>query len=483
MSAFRLLAVAALTLALAAPAFARDPSRTRLLAAPDPAKAGETVTLTAEVDGLGGGAPTGKVSFSDGSVALGSGTLSSIGTGHGTLATGYGHICALTSTGGVSCWGANARGQLGDGTSVNRATPVAVSGLSSGVVAITASRFDHTCALTQAGAVECWGDNSKGQLGDGTTIRRHTPVAVSGLSSGVVAIAAGHFHSCALTSGGAVKCWGLDTLGQLGDDGVDYLQSTPRSVVGLSSGVVAITAGGYHSCALTSAGAVKCWGWDTYGQLGDGTSRRLHYTPLAVKGLSSGVVAIAAGHVHTCALTSSGAVKCWGRNNYGQLGDGTRTGRRAPVDVATLSNSVVAIGTGSRHSCAVTSAGDGKCWGSNYDGQLGDGSKTDRLTPDRVSFLHGVTAIGGGVNYTCASTNAGFVRCWGDNRWGQLGNGTYDRGRYTPRNVPGFTALVRARASLSTSALTVGTHVLKASFPFDANHLRSNASRELTVVP
>ncbi|MBY6242726.1 chromosome condensation regulator RCC1 [Methylosinus sp. Sm6] len=472
MSAFRFFAVAALSLALAAPASARDPSRTRLLAAPNPSKAGQAVKLAAEVDGLGRGAPTGSVSFADGSASLGSATLSSVGTGLGTLAAGERHICALTSTGGVSCWGSNSDGQLGDGTSVGRLAPVAVSGLSSGVVAITAGDF-HTCALTHAGAAKCWGSNFFLQLGDASGLDRRTPTSVVGLSSGVVALAAGGLHTCALTSGGAVQCWGTFE----DDEGHGF----PVAVPGLSSDVVAITSGYLHSCALTSGGAVKCWGMNDAGQIGDGSTDR-RPTPVAVSGLSSGVVAIAAGHYHTCALTISGAVKCWGRNSHGQLGDGTQTGRRTPVDVATLSSGVVAIGTGVRHSCAVTSAGDSKCWGSNESGQLGDGTRTNRFTPNRVSFLHGVAAIGGGSEYTCASTNAGFVRCWGRNGSGQLGNGT-TLPRYTPRNVPGFAALARARATLSTSALGVGTHVLQASFPGDADHLPSSAPRRQIVVP
>ncbi|MGA9350442.1 MAG: hypothetical protein WBW48_16795, partial [Anaerolineae bacterium] len=185
-----------------------------------------------------------------------------------------------------------------------------------------AAGYRHTCALT-AGGVKCWGYNGYGQLGDGTWTWRNTPVDVSGLTSGVTTIAAGSYHTCALTAGGGAKCWGHNNNGQLGD-GTTTNRNTPVDVSGLTSGVDAIAAGSYHTCALT-AGGVKCWGLNDYGQLGDGTTTNRN-TPVDVSGLTSGVAAIAAGYYHTCALTAGG-VKCWGRNNNGQLGDGTTTDR------------------------------------------------------------------------------------------------------------------------------------------------------------
>ena len=166
---------------------------------------------------------------------------------------GYGHTCALISSGGVKCWGWNYFGQLGDGTQTLRLTPVDVSGLSSGVTAIAAG-VEHTCALTTAGGVKCWGRNDFGQLGDGTAENRLTPVDVSGLSSGVAAIAAGGFHTCALTAAGGVKCWGANDSGQLGDGTAGY-RLTPVDVSGLSSGVSAIAAGWLSHLRL------DCRGW------------------------------------------------------------------------------------------------------------------------------------------------------------------------------------------------------------------------------
>ena len=177
------------------------------------------------------------------------------------IAAGDSHTCALTAGGGVKCWGSNGMGS----------TPVNIVGLSSGVTALAAGG-GHACAVTAGGGVKCWGSNGSGELGDGTATPRSTPVDVVGLSSGVTALAAGYAHTCAVTAGGGVKCWGDNQATQLGDGTGAWQRTTPVDVVGLSSGVVALTAGWYHTCALTAGGGVKCWGWNTFGEMGDGTT-------------------------------------------------------------------------------------------------------------------------------------------------------------------------------------------------------------------
>ncbi len=196
----------------------------------------------------------------------------------------------------------------------------------------------HSCAVTTGGGVKCWGANWYGQLGDGTVINRLTPVPVSTLGSGVAAVSAGHYRTCALMTGGGVKCWGSNWDGRLGD-GTVINRLTPVPVSTLGSGVAAVSASYRHTCALTTGGGVKCWGSNEYGQLGDGTAiKRL--TPVPVSTLGSGAAAVSAGGHHTCALMTGGGVKCWGWNGGGQLGDGTTDQRPTPAYVSSLSESL-----------------------------------------------------------------------------------------------------------------------------------------------
>jgi alpha-tubulin suppressor-like RCC1 family protein len=309
------------------------------------------------------------------------------GLGSGAIAVDAGgpQTCALTNGGGVRCWGANDAGELGNGSTVNSSVPVAVSGLTGGASAI-ALGSPHSCALTTEGGVMCWGDNEFGQLGDGTTTRRTTPVDVLGLRSGVRAIAAGGGHTCALTTEGRVNCWGYNPDGELGD-GSTVNSSTPVEVSGLAGGVAALALGVYHTCALMRGGAVRCWGSNDLGQLGTGTTATRSLTPVQVAGLASGVTAITANSSHTCALASAGGALCWGDNRSGQLGNGTTAARSLrPVQVAGLGSGVAAITTGGRHSCALMREGAVKCWGANDAGQLGNGKTLNSNVPVDVDF-------------------------------------------------------------------------------------------------
>lgn len=255
----------------------------------------------------------------------------------------------------------------------------------------------------------CWGRNDSGQLGDGSKTQRLTPVSVSGLSSGATSVAVGQYHSCALTSGGGVKCWGFNINGQVGDGTTTTFWLTPVDVSGLTNGVAAIVTGASHSCAQTAAGGVKCWGLNGNGQLGDGTATQ-RLTAVNVTGLTSGVAAITAGLSHTCALTTGGGVKCWGLNTYGQLGDGTTTQRLTPVDVSGLTSGVTAIAAGQNHTCALVSGVGVKCWGQNNEGELGDGTMGTRPFPANVLIVGpatqlAITAVNGG---SAVTAGAGF---------------------------------------------------------------------------
>ena len=344
-------------------------------------------------------------------------------------------------------WGENGWGQLGDGSTANRSTPVLVSGLSG--VGDIAGGMNHSLALLTDGSVRAWGWNTFGQLGDETTSDRFTPVPVSGLS-GVVAIAAGYDHNLALLADGTVRAWGRNYSGQLGNGTTTYLDEptpSPVPVDGLS-GVAAIAGGGSQSLALLADGTVRAWGNNSSGQLGDGTtSDRL--TPVPVSGLS-GVVAIAAGYDHSLALLADGTVRAWGNNSSGQLGDGTTSDRLTPVPVSGLSG-VVAIAAGYDHSLALLADGTVRAWGGNSYGQLGDGTTTNRTTPVPVSNLSGVMAITGDYIHSLAILADGTVRAWGYNHNGELGDGTTIN-RTTPVPVDGLSGVVTIAAG--------GTHNL-----------------------
>lgn len=351
-----------------------------------------------------------------------------------SISAGSTHTCAVTTSGAAKCWGNNAQGEVGDGTVVKRVTPTNVLGLSTNVTSVVAgSQF--SCAL-DGGGVKCWGLNSFGQLGDNSKTQRRTPVAVSGLGSGVTSISVSAMggHACAITTGGAVKCWGRNDYGQLGVTASPNSQ-VPVDVVGLSSSSLSISAGTDHTCATTSSGGAECWGRNTNGQLGDGNSFVSSSPPVAVNGLSGVVTKISAGGSHTCAVVSNSA-KCWGANNYGQLGDGTSTSRLLPKNVNGMLSGVSSIATGATHTCAVVS-GMAKCWGENVLSEIGDGTAIKRTAPTTVSGLgSGVTSISAGGNLTCAVVSGG-AQCWGANDSGQVGDGTSGFGltRSTPQAV------------------------------------------------
>lgn len=303
--------------------------------------------------------------------------------------------------------------------------PVDVVGLS-GVTAITAGT-SHTCALTRGGGVKCWG-NVRGYVSEPNPSKdgaSTVPVDISGVRSGATQIAAGgtaitvDSGTCALMSTGAVRCWARGTA------------SVP--VRGLPSGVRAI-GGGVPKCAVTSSGAITCWE-----SLGG---------PAGARGSQAGAftaVTSGAGYVDDgesswpsliCALTTGGGVKCWGQAG-GLLGNGTSTGSTSPVDVAGLTSGVTAVDAGAGHTCAVTSAGRVVCWGAGRNGQLGNGAtvQVQRTPVDVAGLRSGVTAVSAGLYHTCALASGGRVKCWGDGRDGQLGNGRRPRPSTTPVDV------------------------------------------------
>jgi len=302
------------------------------------------------------------------------------------ITSGGSHSCSISNTGEVKCWGLNNRGQLGNGsTTFSSNTPTNVSGLNSGAQAIAAG-WMHTCAIVNNGGVQCWGDNTNGKLGDGTTTNRTTPVNVINLNGTATAITAGTEHTCALMDGGSIKCWGDNVYGQLGN-GTQTDQTEPVDVIDLDGTAVAISAGGYHTCALMSTGEVKCWGDDSDGQLGNGNNLFSSSTPTNVIGLDSAVSDISAGLNHTCAVMSNGSIKCWGGNLYGQLGNGSITAdSEEPIDVNGISSGAVKVTAGDKHTCSLMSNHTVKCWGYNESGETG--SPVGYGPTDVTGFIH-----------------------------------------------------------------------------------------------
>jgi hypothetical protein len=315
------------------------------------------------------------------------------------LAAGGGYTCILTTSGGVKCWGYNSDGELGNNSTTSSSLPVDVSGLTSGVSAISTGGY-HTCALTTGGGVKCWGENFYGELGNNSTTDSPVPMDVSGLTSGVSAIATGYLHTCALTIGGGLKCWGDNASGQLGNNSSTN-SSVPVNVSGLTSGVSAISAGDYHTCALTTSGGVKCWGWNNYGQLGNNSTIDSH-VPVDVSGLTSGVSAIAAGDLHTCALTTGGGVKCWGLNHYGQLGNNSTTDSQTFVQVSNLGASAYPIANLSQ--TTPINYGQSTHFTANVTEAIDSPSGTIQFMIDGVNFGLPVTLTSGNATSDSTST-------------------------------------------------------------------------------
>ena len=416
---------------------------------------------------------------------------------------GLKHSCVLSESGNVYCWGADSYGQLGDNYWSNAWTPVqvlkggSVDGDNDGtylsnIKSITSGDY-HTCAVSNNNNVYCWGYNVYGQLGDGSTTSRYTPVqvlkgaAVSGDNDGTYlsnmkSISAGRYYTCAVSNNNRLYCWGRNDWGQLGD-GSDDDKTTPVRVVegemihdpdvgidGYHSNIKSVSAGDTHTCAVSNNNNIYCWGANFYGQLGD-NSTTSSYTPVwvfkgeAASGDTEGtfltnINSIVANQSHTCAVSNNNNVYCWGWNRNGQLGDNSTTNSSTPVRIlkgeavsgdndGTYLTSIDSISGGQyqNHNCAVSNNGNIYCWGDNNIGQLGDNSTTDRYTPVRVlkgeavsgdndgTYLTSINSVSAGESHTCATSNNNNAYCWGSNSDGILGNDGWSS--YTPVRVLG----------------------------------------------
>lgn len=334
------------------------------------------------------------------------------------VTTGTAHTCALldnsdadTSSDLVECWGANTSGQLGHGSTDDADTPQVVD--LPDVVQVAAGG-DHTCARQSDGDLWCWGSNDYGQLGRGNTKASSVPVRTN--ITDVVTVAAGGDHTCAVLDDATVRCWGRNDHGQLGV-AASASEPNPVRVPGISN-AVSVATGYAHSCAVLSDKSAWCWGLNDHGQLGDG-SQADSTTP--VRSVISSVDSVTAGVFHTCALQVDHQVRCWGGNDYGQLGDASTHDRLVPTRISVPS--ARALSAGAYHTCAALDGGGMRCWGRNQSGRLGDGSQIDRLSPASVLLSGTVTSVAAGGYHSCAVTALGTM-CWGSNNRSQLGTGS-----------------------------------------------------------
>jgi alpha-tubulin suppressor-like RCC1 family protein len=363
------------------------------------------------------------------------GTLQFTSTDVTVVQAGGAHTCALFPNGTERCWGHNSNGQLGNGDVAVSSAPVSVVGMTTGTA--ISSGGSHSCAVLLDGTVECWGLNDVGQLGNGTTTNASAPVRVTGIAN-AVSVSAGYKHTCAALQDGTVRCWGDNSYGQLGDGsalvfgpvrGLSLFHSaTPVTVTGITTAVAVSASRGYHTCAVLQNGDAECWGDNTYGQLGDGTTTS-SATPVIVAVRRGDYRAISGGAYHTCGLLTGGVVYCWGLNFSGQLGSGNNVDHALPASVSgtdwiTPMNTAVSVSTGDLHSCAALQDGTARCWGQNDHGQLGDGTTNNANAPVRVNGVTQSTQITSAGNHNCVSLHGGSVQCWGENRYNQLGDGT-----------------------------------------------------------
>ena len=339
------------------------------------------------------------------------------------VSLGSHHSCAISVNNTLYCWGRGEFGRLGLGDELDRMTPQAVS-IPGGVTAVSAGP-EHTCSVSVSGNLYCWGQGVLGQLGNGESgfgYYETSPILVSGVGSSVTDVGTGVNNTCAIASG-EVYCWGWNNTGNVGN-GVPGVYNTPQLVNTLSNNNVLITMTGTHVCALTADSNAYCWGTNNHGQAGVGSTNNQQF-PSLVSSLEGEVAYISAGHSHTCAVTTSNALYCWGFNSYGQVGDGTfSTNKPLPSNVASLGNNVRFVSAGSLRTCAITFTNELYCWGYDSSRFLEYAGGGDRSLP---ALFSGVDTSGnnildvGGI-HACVERSDNNLYCWANGMNGRLGN-------------------------------------------------------------
>ncbi len=352
---------------------------------------------------------------------------------------GQEYTCGVTTDNRAYCWGYNSQGELGDGTTTGRLTPVAVTG-GLRFRQISAGYFT-TCGVTTDYRAYCWGSNPRGEVGDGTTTDRLTPVPVAG-GHKFRQVETTFEHTCGVSyPDNLAYCWGWNADGQLGNGTNTGPQTGNYGPYSATPVAVAralpfrrVSTGYYHTCGVTTDDRAFCWGLNTSGQVGDSST--------AVRRLKPSQVArtrqfrlVDAGRDHTCAVTTGDRAFCWGNGHYGQIGNGKAHLSFWPMAVAG-GLSFERVTAGAFHTCGETTLNQAYCWGNNGNGNLGDGTRIDRLTP--VAVIGGLhfTQVSAGGFHSCGRTAGGVAYCWGRNLYGQLGDGT-TTARLTPVPVAG----------------------------------------------
>jgi hypothetical protein len=347
------------------------------------------------------------------------------------ISAGESHTCQIFSE-ILRCWGLNASGQLGDGTNTQRTSPTSTY---PGVSFYSVSTGqNHSCAITTGGVLMCSGENTENQLGDGGNTDR-TAWTVIDVGVSYASVSGGDLHTCGITTAGVLKCWGENADGQVGDGTTDPVV-TPQ-VISAGTPYALVSAGGSHTCGITQTGVVNCWGLNDNGQIGDASLLdRTSPTALSIGGTYK---SISSGGKHSCAVNTSSQLYCWGDSEKGQVGDGIAD-PAVNYQTATLINSLFSysvVFSGLESTCAITTAGALRCWGENTTSALGDGTTVDRSSPtaiDTAKIYSSVSSSNGGY-FGCGMLTNNSFRCWGGNGNGQIGNGTIITAS-TPVDVP-----------------------------------------------
>ena len=358
------------------------------------------------------------------------------------ISSGGDHTCVIQEDETIKCWGADAAGQLGNGENIEVRSPVPqqVSGITTAVQVSAGS--SHTCAVLQGGTISCWGSSFRGILGTGVDIDEledsPVPLQVFGVTT-AVQVSAGFSHTCAVLQGGTISCWGLNVSGELGTGDRSGLSTAPARVVGIDT-AIAVSAGSHYSCAVLQEGTVMCWGENFNGQLGNGNSGRDadSFVPVQAAGVEN-AVSVSLGTSSACAVLGDGMVSCWGWNGNGQLGNGNSSTEAVFLMPAKVSgiDGAATVSVGRNHVCAALQDGSIRCWGRNFDGQLGNGDSgedADSFIPVQAAGVTNAAGVSVGNNHTCALLKNQDIQCWGNNGFGQL-TGEIGIGSVVPSDI------------------------------------------------